>query len=452
MTHSTRIDLEDEMKKAGLPIHTPTPEEQEKLDTALTWLVVNAPFFADLMYRKLTVKLTLVVPIAATDGFNIFINPEPFFKLTLREQVFVLAHEILHYVYGDNFMMHIWQRAGEVTVRPGVTLPYNSELMNIAEDLRINAMLKESKVGDFNKDWLYDPRLSEKGFENSLEIYEQLWKQGGGGDGRSKPGKGKPGGGPGGKPNGGQTRFDEHLAPGEGSGKDPDVVAGRANEAERAVAVAQAAQAAEAMGKMPAGLKRLVGDILEPKVDWKDKIRATLFRRLFGDGYDWTMPDRRMIVRDRIDKAFQPIYFARNTDHGCGELVIGVDTSGSIGPKQVERFFSEMAGIVESVNPSRLVVLWCDADIARMDDLEEVSDLTSLKVTIDKEGVPGGGGTDFRPVFKHIEKLGLEPECLVYFTDTMGTFPDKPPSYPVIWGNIYPRGSVPWGDMVNVEV
>lgn len=431
---------------------TPTAKQVDQMETAQSWLIVNAPFFADISYRKLPIIYTHDVPIAATDHFSTMINPERFFAYELREQVFILGHEVMHYVYGDVLMMHKWRKSGEVFVRPGLILPYNDDMMGKAEDYRINAMLIASNVGKYNPDWLYDAKLSEKGFESNIDVYEKLYQecQKNGGKPRDgakqdhRPsGMGKPGQGP--------AQFDQHLAPGQATGQNADQAADRSSDAERQVAIAQAMQAAEAMGQMPAGLKRQVGDILDPKVDWQDKIRATLFRRLFGDGYDWTMPDRRMIVRDRCGP-FQPIYFARNTNYGCGTLVIGVDTSGSIGMKMVTRFFAEMQGIVAAVNPEKLVVLWCDARVDRTDELEEVEDLAGLKATIDKEGIPGGGGTDFRPVFTDIEKLGLEPECLVYFTDLMGKFPTQAPPYPVIWGSVLKGKTAPFGDTVFVEV
>lgn len=441
------MTLQELMKRAPVTRITPTREHKDKIETAMSWLIVNAPFFADLAYRKLPVVFTRDVPIAATDGFCILINPEPFFKYELREQVFILAHEVMHYVYGDIILMHVWRAAGQVQVRPGVILPYNDDLMNEAEDYRINAMLIASNVGKFNPDWLFDISLSEKGFESGLDVYEKLWQRK---QQNQQPKPQRPGGIPQ-KGKGGPAQFDKHMQPGEAGGQDPDQVTARSNDSERAVAVAAAEAAAEAMGQLPGSLKRVVGEILNPKVPWQDHVRSTLFRRLFGDGYDWSMPDRRLIARDYCGP-FSPVYFARNANHSCGTLVIGVDVSGSIGKKMVARFFGEMQGIVEAVNPAHLVVIWCDAKVQRVDELEEVQDLTSLKIQIDHDGVPGGGGTDFRPVFKDIEKLGLEPECLVFFTDTLGTFPDKAPHYPVIWGNINKNGKAPWGDLVNIEV
>ena len=47
--------------------------------------------------------------------------------------------------------------------------------------------------------------------------------------------------------------------------------------------------------------------------------------------------------------------------------------------------------------------------------------------------VKGGGGTSFVPVFRGVEERKLNPAILVYFTDGWGTFPDRAPSYPVLW-------------------
>ena len=63
----------------------------------------------------------------------------------------------------------------------------------------------------------------------------------------------------------------------------------------------------------------------------------------------------------------------------------------------------------------------------------------------------GGGGTDFRPVFDHIEKNEVAPDVLVFFTDTWGEFPAEPPPYPVLWIVDVPGAHVPWGEMIHVK-
>lgn len=109
-------------------------------------------------------------------------------------------------------------------------------------------------------------------------------------------------------------------------------------------------------------------------------------------------------------------------------------------------FLAEVAGILEEIKPKRLLMMWCDAKVHRVDECDDAGDLNTIRA----KGAPGGGGTAFEPVFDRIKKEGLEPECLVYLTDGMGSFPHQQPSYPVIWGNIYKGSKYPWGDVVDI--
>jgi predicted metal-dependent peptidase len=61
--------------------------------------------------------------------------------------------------------------------------------------------------------------------------------------------------------------------------------------------------------------------------------------------------------------------------------------------------------------------------------------------------VKGRGGTDFRPTFAYIEREISYPTLLLYFTDGMGTFPDTPPAYDVMW--VMPESKeVPFGEVL----
>jgi predicted metal-dependent peptidase len=265
--------------------------------------------------------------------------------------------------------------------------------------------------------------------DSAIDAYKKVFQK----NPPSKGGKQGPNG-PSGK------GFDKHLAPGTSQGKDPGKAAGSRNEAEWKTNVAAAANAAKAMGKLPAGLERLLGEILNPQVDWKEHIQALMARKLGSGSYNWQAPDRRMIARD--------IYVPGRSGYGAGTVVVAADTSGSIGPKELDMFFAEMAGILEDIKPKRLVIMWCDARVDRVDECEDAGDLNTIRA----QKVPGGGGTSFIPVFDEIEKLGLIPEALVYLTDGYGSFPKTPPAYPTIWGSITPKGSVtyPFGDVVLV--
>ena len=108
-------------------------------------------------------------------------------------------------------------------------------------------------------------------------------------------------------------------------------------------------------------------------------------------------------------------------------------------------FFAEMSGILEDPVLEVVHVVWSDARVHRTNEVHDVQDIALLRA----EPVPGGGGTDFRPVFDWVVKEGIEPDCVVYLTDLMGTFPAHQPEYPVIWGTIF-DGSFPWGEKVLI--
>jgi predicted metal-dependent peptidase len=116
-------------------------------------------------------------------------------------------------------------------------------------------------------------------------------------------------------------------------------------------------------------------------------------------------------------------------------------------------FASEMAGIVAELNPMQFICIWCDANVTRVDEVDEPGDLVELFAKWKKEGVGGGGGTDFQPAFDKIEEMGLVPDMMVFFTDGYGTFPKSEPLYPVIWASISGKSvKYPFGEVVEIEL
>lgn len=412
--------------------------QQEKLwsDTraALIW---HCPAFSHIFYTMLqntgdrhnaVFTEDPSIPIAATDGNNLIFNtgPEGFFKFNLNQRVFILSHEILHCIFNHCGISYMLKMRGKVNYPDGKSLPFDGEQMNIAEDYVINAILVESKVGEFPKDkdgkqlGLYDAAVATSA-DNSVDTYRKIFKQ------QSGKGKGQ-----------GKGGFDVHLAPGTSTGEDPTSANNNRNPAQWDTEVAAGIAAAKAMGKMPQEMLRALSDTLTPKVDWREHIKS-LFARKVGSGtFDWARPDRRLITRD--------IYAPGRSGFGAGTVVVGVDTSGSVGSAELDMFMAEVSGILEEIRPKRLVIMWCDAKVHRVDECEDTSDLNTIR----RKGGPGGGGTSFIPVFDKINEEGLSPECLVYLTDGLGSFPNVAPSYPVIWGNIYPSSKYPWGDVVDI--
>lgn len=414
-----RIPLPDKFKQAW---------QQTIMATTL-----HCPAFTHVFYSlmnkaedKHVAYFTTAVPVAATDGSAVIINPESFFpKFTLRERVFIVCHEILHAIFKHMEQMHRWKKTGKVVYPDGTSLPYDSDQMQVAMDMVINAILVNGKVGDMPKDACYDKDLVSA-FDSVFDSYKKIYKKRPGAQG-GQPGK-----------TGG---FDLHLAPGTTAGEPSDAAA---DEREREdgrwrAELKSGVTSAQMQGRLPGDLGRLLGALFEPQVDWTDRLKSEMARKLGSGSYNWKRPDRRLIVWD--------MYAPSRSGAGCGTVVVGTDTSGSINNPTLQMFFSELAGILDQLRPERLIVMWCDARVHRIDEVEDMGDLNRLR----SESPGGGGGTSFIPVFQEIEKQGLNLDGLIYLTDGQGAFPQRAPNYPVIWGSILEQPeSFPFGEVIMI--
>ena len=127
------------------------------------------------------------------------------------------------------------------------------------------------------------------------------------------------------------------------------------------------------------------------------------------------------------------------------DVVVVVDTSGSIKPAEMQEFVTEIDAIKGQVR-ARITLHACDAKLASKgpwvyEPWEEFELLTNIR---------GGGGTRFTPVFDWVEEQGNAPDLLVYFTDAEGEFPKLEPRFPVIW-LVKGRGKVPWGQRIQLN-
>lgn len=200
-------------------------------------------------------------------------------------------------------------------------------------------------------------------------------------------------------------------------------------------AMAQAANQARDCGDIPGDLLRMVEEMLYPKVDWQELLDRFINARARND-YSWTPPSRRHLHMN--------IYLPSLSTQQLPEVVLAIDTSGSISPGELDQFSAELSGILESYD-TEVRVFWCDTEVTA----EQVFSRADLPLELEPRG---GGGTDFRPVFKSIEDSNLDPACLIYLSDMeCGYFPDKEPHYPVLWARTGTGGRVPpFGEMIDV--
>lgn len=414
-----------------------TPKQVNQWEDTMTMMMWTAPGFRHILYRLLNQgnNKHTVIPskdgcsIACTDGKNIVVNPDEFFKFSLPERVYITAHEIIHNVFGDVELLHRCNRSGNVPMHDGTNIPFSNAEMQKAMDARINALIEESEIGKRPSVGHFDPKVTSA--SSVLDIYKQYFLE-------AHPDGKLPGGsGDGSNPGG----FDSLLPPGSSMGQNPNSAGAQRNQQQwqQEIMTAQTLEQVRSHGKMAAGLKRLFKEILQPEVPWVDHIQ-TIINRATGDGgYDWTKPNPWFAALD--------IYQPSETGHGAGWIVMWGDTSGSRSDAEVASNMAELAGIMEEVNPQRLTVIWCDAEINYVDEITDPIDLDKIRA----RGTGGGGGTDLDPVMGWIRNNGEgEPDLFIGFTDGYVGFPEHEPKFPVIWASSTDV-KYPWGQVVRVN-
>lgn len=413
-----------------------TPEQKKKWDDTMSMMAWTAPGFMHLLLKQLVnhdgkhycLPTTAFPNAAATDGRNIMVNPGPFFDYSLNERVFIVAHEVIHNVLDDPGFMHRCQASGSVPMHDGTVVPFRPDVMNRAMDYRINALLRDSRIGKVPDGCLLDDSIGTAD-TSVADIYRSLYEDEDGGSGRKEPGA--PG-------------FDQVMPPGTSTGQNPHTAAAQHNPQQWATEVATARRLEElrSAGDMPGALKRMFDAILNPKVPWQDYIRTLINKTTGSGGYDWSRADEDFIVHDRFEPA--------PTGRGAGWIVIWGDTSGSIADAEMNKYLREIGSILEDVRPTRVSVVWCDAAIH---DVSEVTDMSDLYDIQSKGLSGGGGGTSVEPVFDWIKEQHEQPELFIGMTDGYVDFPSDAPHYPTIWASISKPGSVayPFGEVVDIE-
>ncbi len=416
---------------------------KERLTRARILLLLDQPFWGTLALR-MPLEEDPEVETLATNGVRVRYNPEFIDTLSDPEVQAVLAHEVAHVAHG-----HCWRKGNR-----------EHEAWNEAADYAINSVLTQAGF-HLPKGALLDPALTG----SAEAIYEKRTRQNaqqgaqptcatGSGQGRGqKPTQGQelgkketPGtrtqdgaknpAGPEQPSGSGSDKGFEVPDPGRcGAVEDPPSEGCTADlEAEWKVAVVQAAMAAGSQGFIPGDLRRMIDEIVNPKVPWTTILRDFVERSARND-YNWSRPNRRYIQ--------QGFMLPSLISEELPEVVIAIDTSGSIRQADLDQFSAEVSAVL-SAYETTIRLVWCDARVHKTETLTRADLPLNLKPC-------GGGGTDFRPVFNWVEQEGLTPACLIYLTDMYGTFPQWEPDYPVLWVRTTEVKAPPWGEAVDLK-
>lgn len=401
---------------------------KRKMDRCITRLVLGQPFYAALALRLKRVADSTSKTALWTDGVTLGFNPAKVADLrddqiigATCKLVEALAHQ--HHTRRESRDAKLWNQAS------------GAICATIAQDCGFE--LPEDDAALASDEW------KESSAESAYRMMrERQGNQDGDGNDKGDGDGQQDGQGVGMMQDGGGQGQGGAQGNGAGSGEIRDCPGGAADvqaaEQEWKAATFQAARIAQAQGNCPAHAKRLCDEITTPSVDWKQELRRFV-SAIAHERYNWLQPNRRY--------AWQGIYMPSHRSREVGDIVLAIDTSGSIDDKILSQFASEVGGILEEYPSARLQVIYCDA--AAYDG--GVFTSQDCPLHLDPKG---GGGTDFAPVFKWVDdNMDEPPKALVYLTDLYGDFPKETPDYPVLWGVCGGNTSEPpFGETVRVEI
>ena len=98
-------------------------------------------------------------------------------------------------------------------------------------------------------------------------------------------------------------------------------------------------------------------------------------------------------------------------------LVVAIDTSGSIDRASTNTFFTETLHLIHAYQPDHTTILYVSDDVDAVEELGrgDIPDFSKMRSTGGIGGTQGG----FNSPFKWLEEHSVEPSLLVYFTDGM---------------------------------
>ncbi len=361
-------------------------QARERLVTARIGLLLRHSFFGNLATRLQLINADEWCGTAATDGRKFYYNSKFIMLLKPKEVEFLVAHEVLHVVYD-----HMGRRGER-----------DPQIFNIANDYAVNADLKRHKVGQFITsvpalyEQKYDGKSSEEIYDDLMknvqpitldQLIEQLLDEHMDGDGE------------------GDSDSEGGDGENKGKGKRPAPMTPEEREAlkqEIKQAVINAAQSAGA-GELPAGVERLIKDMTNPVMPWRELIQTNLTSAIKTD-FSWIKPSRRGWHMDAVMPGMTP-----------GEEIdvdVFIDLSGSISDTQGKAFLTEIAGMMSAFDGYRINVHCFDTEVYNPQTF------TSENLdTIEGYQLHGGGGTDFTCIFDYLKKEGRVPTRLIVFTD-----------------------------------
>ena len=326
---------------------------------------------------------------AVTDGVNTKYSEQFIGTLTDAELMGLVLHEKMHCAYKHTF---IWRHMYKE----------DPQLANMACDFVINLPINDR----YNKDRFV--KLPEGGCVDEQyrgmdagEVYRKLKQQYPNGLPKSMQGQG----------------FDQHDWDSTEE-MTPDEVDELTKTIDSALR-----QGGILASKAGVNVDRQLLDMLQPKVDWREALREFITNSKVGDDYS---SYRRINRRFQSQDLMLPTTFSDR----IFRIAVGVDTSGSIGNRELAAFLSEAQSIFDSVKPEMVDLIYWGHNVAAHETYDEAALSTLRESTKPK----GGGGTDPECMSTYLNEHSIKPDCIVMLTDgeVFGSWGTDWPA-PILW-------------------
>ena len=374
-------------------------DKEERRLSKVKISIMRNPKFA-LWSGLMTVGKTRVdenVPTACTNGRDETYGREFVKSLDDRELAFVVLHETLHKAYRHLFTWKKLHDENHQIANMACDYVINLQLLDMDKERAVIAMPTRAgkAIG------LVDERFRGLNTKQVFDILKEEEPEGGYGD------------------QGGEG-FDEHDWEGakELSEEDKKAIEKEIDQALRQGMINHN----KLVGKGAGGLNRELGDLLEPKVDWRELLREFVKATCSAkDASSWRRVNRRYLGTG----TYMPSLIGERVGH----LVIGIDTSGSIGGRELNEFLTEVKGIASEVHPEKVDLMYWDTEVAGHEEYgyHEVDNIVSSTKP------RGGGGTDPTCMIEYMKEKGIKPEAIIMLTDgCIGSWGEEW-NAPILW-------------------
>lgn len=341
--------------------------------------IMRNPKFA-LWSGLMTVGKTIVddnIPTACTNGRDERYGRDFIKTLDDKELAFVVLHETMHKAYKH---LTTWKKLhDEDATLANAACDYviNLQLVDMDKSQSVLAM----PVRDGKPIGLVDEKYRGMNAKQVFDLLKEEYPEGGGGSG-----------------------FDDHDWEGaqELSDAEKQALEKEIDQAIRQGMVAHAKQ----NGKSMSDMAREFGELTEPEVDWREQLREFVTATCSAkDASSWRRVNRRYLGSD--------VYMPSLIGERVGHLVIGVDTSGSIGGAELNDFMSEVKGLADLVHPEKVDLIYWGSSVVQHEEYTH-NDLDGL---IQSTQPKGGGGTDPDCMAQYLKEKNIKPEATIILTD-----------------------------------